>query len=343
MENKLNILVLAGGVSGERAISLASARAMYKALRELEHRAAVIDSADGKSLLDAGGDFLLVEDRESSSKIALKPTDATALTASLQKSGHQNVDLVMIALHGGAGENGTIQAVLDLAGKKYTGSNMMASAISMNKAFAKRIIKGEGIPTPDWMIARITKESDIDIHLPKIKGKFTLPLIVKPNNSGSTIGLTLVKNDEQLASALADAARVDHEVLVEQYIRGREITASVLAGDALPLVEIIPSGDLYDYKCKYTKGMSKYVCPAEIPSDVAEEIKRHAVHAYELIQCSGLARVDFILDSRNRPWFLEVNTLPGMTELSLAPMAAKQAGMTFNDLIQKICESALTK
>ncbi len=341
MGNKLNILVLAGGVSGEREISLASARAMYTALRELGHQASVIDSADGKSLLDTNGEFLLVQDRISSSKIALKPIDATALTASLQMSEYQQVDLVMIALHGGAGEDGTIQAVLDLAGKKYTGSNMMASAISMNKAYAKRIVKNEGIPTPDWMIARIRKESDIGNYLPDIKDQFALPLIVKPNNSGSTIGLTLVKNDDQLVPALGDSARIDNEVLVEQYIRGREITASVLDGKALPLVEIIPGNDLYDYQCKYTKGKSNYVCPADIPQDVAEEIAAHAAHAYELIHCSGLARVDFILDSRNRPWFLEVNTLPGMTELSLAPMAAKQVGMTFNDLIQKICESAL--
>jgi len=341
MENKLKVLILAGGTSGERDISLASARAIHKALRELGHRTVAVDSADGTSLLDQRGDFILTENNQSLSKIELKPTDATALATALHASQYRDVDLVMIALHGGAGEDGTIQAILDLAGKKYTGSKIMASAIAMNKAFAKRIVKNEHIPTPEWMTARINKESDIENYLPQIIERFALPLIVKPNNSGSTIGLTLVKKEVQLAEALADAARVDREVLVEQYIQGREITASVIDGEGLPLVEIIPSEDLYDYKCKYTRGKSKYVCPADIPPDLADRIMAHAVSVYELIECSGLARVDFILDRRNCPFFLEVNTLPGMTELSLAPMAAAQIGLTFNELVQKICNSAL--
>lgn len=343
MGNKLKVLILAGGDSEERPISLASAKAITESLQRLGYNTAVIDSATGLSLLDSQGHYLLQEDDNSTSKIAMKQSGGMALTESLNSDNYKDSDLVFLALHGGTGEDGTLQALLDLAGLKYTGSGRLASAAAMNKAFAKRILKNEGIPTPDWMVVNLKNPEEIEIHLNNINEKFDYPLIVKPNNSGSTIGLTLVKKHDQLIPAMESSFKVSREILIEQYIKGREITGAVLNGKPLPLVEIIPTNELYDYQCKYIKGKSRYVCPAEIDNNITRQIQRLSGQAYEILNCSGLARVDFILDKNNQPYFLEVNTLPGMTELSLAPMAAKESGLSFDDLIESICRAALNK
>lgn len=343
MSDKLRILVLAGGLSDEREVSLASARAITEALSRLGHTAKVIDSATGQSLLDGEGHYILNKDEASNSTIAHKKSGCNALAQSLNSEIYRDIDLIFLALHGGAGEDGTIQALLDLAGKKYTGSGVLASAVAMNKAFSKRIIKGEGIPTPLWELFNIKSPADVD-HGRMILANHSmlrLPMIIKPNNSGSTIGLSLVKHDKEIAIALKKASEISHEVLVEEYIKGREITASILDGAALPLVEIIPTNELYDYQCKYTKGKSRYICPAKIPESVAKEMQELAEKAYKSITCSGLARVDFILNDNNQPYFLEINTLPGMTELSLAPMAARTAGIDFDRLVERICRAAL--
>lgn len=343
MGNKLKVLVLAGGVSEEREVSLASAKTITESLQRLGYAVAAIDSASGKSLLNKGGEYLLREDSASSSKIALKQADGFALTESIRSSDYRDTDLVYIALHGGAGEDGTIQAILDLAGMKYTGSGRLASSVSMNKAFAKRILRNEGIPTPDWMLLRLERPEDCKKHLDNIQKKFGFPVIIKPNNSGSTVGLTLAKKEKDFEPAFKKAFEISKEILIEKYIKGREITGAVLDGQALPLVEIIPTNELYDYQCKYTKGKSQYICPAELPADVTTQFRELASRAYDIFGCSGLARVDFMLGEGNQPYFLEVNTLPGMTELSLAPMAAGEAGISFDELIDRICRSALKR
>ncbi len=343
MKNKLKILVLAGGDSEEREVSLASAKAITESLLRLGYNTAVIDSATGQSLLDGKGRYLLQEDSRSTSKIALKQTGSLELTKSLNSSDYKDSDLVFLALHGGTGEDGTIQALLDLAGLKYTGSGRLASAAAMNKAFAKRILKNEGIPTPHWISINLKSMEDIEKHLKSVRDKFKYPFIVKPNNSGSTIGLSIVKSPDELKPAMNKAYDVSKEILVEQYIKGREITGAVLNGRALPLIEIIPTNECYDYQCKYTKGKSQYLCPAKLPKNITRGIQKLAVKAYTILGCSSLARVDFILDSKNHPYFLEVNTLPGMTDISLAPMAAKKSGMSFDDLIESICKAAMEK
>ncbi|MEW6014947.1 MAG: D-alanine--D-alanine ligase [Candidatus Zixiibacteriota bacterium] len=343
MKNKLKILVLAGGLSEEREVSLSSARAITEALLKNGHDVKAIDSAGGRSLLGPDGHFLLHRDDSSLSKIALTENPSLALTSSLSADEYRQIDIVFLALHGGAGEDGTIQALLDLAQKKYTGSGQLASAIAMNKAFAKKLLKQEKIPTPPWLLLKALPGDDFAPHLKAIKSKFSLPIIVKPNNSGSTVGLTLVKKPEEIVVALKKAAEVSSEILIEKYIRGREITCSILNGKPLPLVEIIPSHELYDYQCKYTKGKSQYICPAKLPARLAARIQKLAARAYEIIGCSCLARADFILSRRNQPYFLEVNTLPGMTELSLAPMAARQAGISFEELVDIIAFAALKK
>lgn len=343
MKNKLKILVLAGGTSEEREVSLASAHAITEALLKNGHDVKAIDSANGLSLLGPDSHFLLQKDDRSLSKIALTQNPSVALTTSLSSDEFRQTDLVFLALHGGAGEDGTIQALLDLAGKKYTGSDRLASAIAMNKAFTKKLLKRERIPTPPWLLIKANRDADFASQIQAIRRKFSLPFIIKPNNSGSTVGLTLVKKKEEIIAALRRAAEVSSEILIEKYIKGREITCSVLDGKPLPLVEIIPSHELYDYQCKYTKGKSQYICPAPLPARLTARIQKLAARAYEAIGCSGLARADFILSRRNQPYFLEVNTLPGMTELSLAPMAARQAGISFEELVDIIAYAAQQK
>jgi len=343
MTNKLKVLVLAGGNSEERDVSLASAKAITESLFRVGYDVSVIDSGTGKSLIDGGGKYILEKDEGSDSRIALRDSPNLTLAESLALKPYRDVDLVFLALHGGAGEDGTIQALLNLAGKRYSGSGVMASAIAMNKAFAKKIVRNEGIPTPAWELLRIESEDDIKKGLEILSNHPILkpPIIIKPNDSGSTIGLTLVRNKSEIESALKEAYGVSRNILAEEYIKGREITASVLNSTSLPLVEIIPTNDLYDYQCKYTKGKSRYICPAEIKESVTLKIQEYARKAFETIGCSGLARADFILKDNSDPYFLEINTLPGMTELSLAPMAARTAGIDFDHLIRIICESAL--
>nr|MBN2276221.1 D-alanine--D-alanine ligase [candidate division Zixibacteria bacterium] len=341
MKKKLNILILAGGYSEERDVSLSSSRAIFEALVRRGHQVAVIDSATGQSLTDGRGQFLLVKDKNSTSKIALKDRGGLALTKVMSRDEFGKLDVVFLGLHGGAGEDGTIQAVLDLAGVKYTGSGRLASAVAMDKAFTKRILNNEEIPTPSWILYKNIRPAKLNDCLGEIKTKFDFPVIIKPNNSGSTCGLTLVKNEKGLRAAFDAALEVSMEVLVEKYIQGREITAALLNGRPLPLVEIVPSNELYDYQCKYTKGKSQYICPAQIPENITGLIQNLAVRAYDIIGCAGLARVDFILDDKNRPYFLEINTLPGMTELSLSPMAASEAGISFDDLVEEICRAAI--
>ncbi len=330
-------------MSGEREVSLASARAITESLVRLGYEVSVIDSASGQSLLDTDGKYSLKKDEKSDSMIALQGSGSTSLAESIGSKIYQDIDVVFLALHGGAGEDGTIQALLSLAGKRYTGSAVLASAVAMNKGFAKKIVRNEGILTPDWQLLTAKSDQDIKNGAKIICGhsKLKLPLIIKPNDSGSTIGLTLVKREEDLESALEKAQKVSREILIEQYIKGREITGAVLNGQALPLVEIVPTNELYDYQCKYTKGKSKYICPAKIEGKLTAEIQDIAQRAYNSIGCSGLARIDFILSETNQPYFLEINTLPGMTELSLAPMAAKTAGIDFDMLVEKICKAAL--
>ena len=211
----------------------------------------------------------------------------------------------------------------------------------MNKAMTKKLIEHENIPTPKSML--LTRSDNIDRLIEKTMADFSLPLIIKPNNSGSTVGLSLVKDKKDLPKALETAFKISPQILVESFIKGREITAAVLDGSVFPLAEIIPSNEIYDYHCKYTKGKSKYICPAELPDSIAEKISDYALRAYQVLGCSGLARIDFILEDNKNAWFLEVNTIPGMTELSLAPMAALKAGISFDELIEKICQSALDK
>lgn len=335
----MRVLLLAGGESTEREVSLNSGRSVFQALQELGHDVTAIDPANGQSLLDSSGNYLSeIATLQSSVQTNGKQLD---ILHGIIKTHRDKIDIVFNTLHGGMGENGEIQCVLDLAGIRYTGAGMTASAVAMDKALTKRLFIGNGVPTPKWKQYQITDDTSIAEAAEEIAEQLPFPIIVKPNDGGSTVGLTKVSLFSELADALAKAAKLTPNVLVEEFVQGRELTVTVIDGVAYPLVEISPLGGLYDYEAKYTKGKSEYFCPAAVPEPITKKIQESAVTAFHLIGASGLVRIDFLLTPTNHFVCLEINTLPGMTSLSLAPMAAKAVGISFSQLIQKILDSAL--
>jgi D-alanine-D-alanine ligase len=239
-----------------------------------------------------------------------------------------SVDLVFLGLHGSIGENGTIQGFLESLGVKYTGSDPLSSAICMDKNISKIIARDSKVNTPNWKI--VTRDQTLN------EDNSEFPLVIKPNDQGSTVGLTIVHDESELGPALNLAYNYSSSVMVEQFIEGRELTVTLIGGKALPVCEIIPSHELYDYECKYTSGMSKYVCPADIDLDLTKRVQEITERLFDVLKCRHYSRADFRLDHEDNLWFLEMNTLPGMTDTSLAPLAAKAAGFSFNDLIDRI-------
>ncbi len=328
----MKVLVLMGGSSTERDVSLATGEGVSKALVAQGHDVIPVDPATGKALPLK----FLEEHRisEAPEGRGLEPgvTERSLTLARAPELGE--ADVVFIALHGGIGEDGTVQALLDLAGVPYTGSGMLASALAMDKARTKMLFRAAKIPTPKFRLLKSRDES----WDPKAYGGF--PVVVKPNSQGSSVGVHIVQKPEQLDAALDDAFKYA-PVLVEQFVPGREVTVAVLDGKALPVIEIIPEAGFYDYKHKYTKGETKYVVPAEIPEAVADEASRLAKLAYTTLGCRGVARVDFRLDPDDALFCLEVNTIPGMTETSLVPMAAGEAGIGYEELVEKLVGGAV--
>jgi D-alanine-D-alanine ligase len=331
----MKVAVLMGGTSSEREISLRTGRGMAQALRQLGHEVVAVDAANGK-LLPAGE-----EEKAPVPQEALAPGAPSAL---VRADAMRDADVVLIALHGGAGENGTLQALLELAGRPYTGSGVLASALAMNKAMSKKMFEREGIATPAWSLVAV----DGPLHAPLAVGSVPpavrdlgLPLVVKPNEEGSTFGLTIVRDWSGMPAAYREASKYGPDVLLETYVAGRELTVAVMGDQALPIVEIRPKSGLYDYESKYTAGKSEYFCPADLPEPLAREIRDLGVKAAMVLGCRGVSRVDFMLDGEGRPWCLEVNTIPGMTPLSLVPMAAKAAGMSYEQVVQRMLDLAL--
>lgn len=326
----MKIVLLAGGSSPEREISLRSGKAIYKALIELGHNVKLVDPALGKNQPKNEKEFFNPElNKENIS--TQKYLDAFQLEA------FNDTDLVFIALHGKWGEDGTVQSILDLMNLKYTGSGVLASSIGIDKNISKVIVKHFGVITPQWkLVSKKDKQ-----NLLNIVEEVGLPCIFKPNDQGSTIGFSLINNLSEVKAAFEEALKYSDYVLIEKYIKGRELTVSILGDEALPIVEVKPKHQLYDYECKYTKGMTQYICPAELNLEVTKKIQEYALIAFRACKCEIFGRVDFILDEDNIPYFLEINTIPGMTDLSLVPMAAKAVGISFNELVSKIIELSL--
>ncbi len=329
------LTVLLGGTSSERNVSLASGLRMAAALRDAGHTVRLLDPATGP--IDAAVESLWRERAVGTAPpsvgelAALKLNDQTPTlpTHPLVK----DADCVVLALHGGQGEDGTVQALLDVAGVRYTGSGAMATAIAMDKDMTKRILVHAGVPTASWRMTPVMAEVAI--------GALGLPLIVKPNREGSTVGLTIVKQRDQFEPAVAEAHRFDREVLCETFVPGRELTVPVLAGVALPVGEIIPVKEIYDYECKYTPGMASEVFPADLSPEMTAQVQRYAEKAYVALKLRGCARIDFRLTPEGTFACLEANTLPGMTALSLVPQSAAAAGVSFVEFCDRLVHDAL--
>ena len=333
----MRVLLLAGGSSAEREVSLATARGIAAALGELGHdvRAIDVEWAPAPALSDASPELTA---RPPPFGGAPDTGAASARALELAADGEvARAEVVFIALHGSFGENGGIQALLEFAGVSYTGSGRVASTLGMNKDAAKRLFRDGGIPTPDWCVVR--RGDDVLSAVERIG----LPAIVKPLEEGSTVGVSLVEAVEELPDALEGAWRYGPRAMIERYIPGRELTVGILDEMPLPVVEIVPSHELYDYTCKYTPGMSHYHVPADIPDAVSERLWDDALRAFRALGCDAYARVDFRLDPDDQPWCLEVNTLPGMTETSLLPKAAAAAGISYPQLVERIIRAAVRR
>ena len=302
---KKKVGVMMGGLSREREISMKTGKAILKALMEKGYTVCPID---------VGQDI------------------GETLTK-------KKVEVAFLALHGRFGEDGTIQGMLELMRIPYTGSGVLASALALHKIMAKKLFVYEKIPTPPFdtfLRGEIEKDPPKTIPLP-------LPLVVKPAREGSTIGISMVRRKEELVSALKEAGKYDDEILIEKLMEGKEITVGILEDIPLPIVEIVPKSGFYDYHSKYTKGETQYIIPARIPREKYLYAQEVSLRAFNVLGCSGCARVDLMTDEEGNPFVIEVNTMPGMTETSLLPKAAEFAGIPFGDLVERILLGASLK
>ncbi len=304
------VLVLRGGTSEEREVSLRSGKAVYTALQEAGYNVHDLDFT-----------------KENINKIIdIAP------------------DVVFIALHGKNGEDGTVQGFLDLLGIPYTGSGVAASAIGMNKILTKKFLSYEGMPTSDFVILDKEIFNNGSKNTEWLLSTIGLPMVVKASTQGSSIGVFIVRKEEDILGALKKAFEFDSEILVEKFIDGIELTAAVVGNNephVLPIIEITSENEFYDYESKYTKGMCAHIIPARINDNIRQRVMQIASQVYKSIGCRGYARIDFIVDKEDRPYVLEINTIPGMTEMSLVPDAARADGISFVELVDRILKLAI--
>ncbi|MGE6322835.1 D-alanine--D-alanine ligase [Pseudomonas oryzihabitans] len=335
VKDKLKIAVLLGGTSEERDVSIASGAQVVAALRRRGHQVVTVDTALG--LLDEDAERALLEAR-----VGLEPPERTALVrmrgqdagAVLSRAQLGDQDLLFLALHGGTGENGTLQTLLDLAELRYTGSGRVGSAVAMDKDLSKRLFRAAGVPTADWLMAPVDAAT--------VAETLGFPVIVKPSQQGSTVGLSKVSRAEDLQPAIELALRYDREVMIERFVAGRELTVGVLGDQPLAVGEIVlGQSGVFDYTSKYQPKGAVEVFPAEVSAEIAEEARRLALAAHRALKLDGYSRADFRLDAEGRLWCLEVNTLPGMTATSLLPQSAAAMGIDFDELCERICQLAL--
>lgn len=328
--------MLTGGTSSERDVSLASGLRIAEALRSRGHTVRSVDTAKGalseddeRRMLAAGVVKPLPPSPEELAR--MNAESLTEMAGRLPKRG--DCDVAFLALHGGRGEDGTIQALLDLSGVPYTGSGHLPSALAMDKDLSKHLMRANGVQTADWLMATdpaATPDADA------VGRALGWPLIVKPSKQGSTVGLSIVREAAELGPAIAEAFKHDDEVMLEQFIAGRELTVSILGGMALPVGEIIAKKEIYDYECKYTPGMAEEIFPAALDDAAVAAVQAQARQTFAALKLSGCARIDFRLTSTGEFFCLEANTLPGMTATSLVPQAAAAAGISFPDLCERI-------
>lgn len=299
------IAVLVGGRSREREISLKSGEAILSSLNRQGYHTVTIDAAHN-------------------------------LAAQILE---HKPDAVIIALHGCYGEDGTVQGLLEVMKIPYSGSGVLPSAICMDKALTNQLLANINIPIADNRI--VSDEKDI-VSICR-ETPFPYPLIVKPNREGSTIGVYIVKEEKQLENAIRESLEFDRKVLVERFIKGVEVTVGLINGSALPVLEVVPHKGFYDFESKYTKGMTEYIVPARIPEQTAKLLQKQSEIIFNYLNLDGVVRIDFIIEKGDGPIFLEVNTIPGMTETSLVPKAAQYAGIDFDRVVESILESVSLK
>ena len=333
----MNIVVLAGGLSMERDVSLASGSLIANALRNAGERAVLVDLYYGiekekMNFDDVSGRYEY--------KIPEIAPDLAALVAA--NGGRVNpvgenvvefckmADVTFLALHGGVGENGKLQALLEMNGVKFTGSSSVGCMISMDKIISKELVARGGIPTAEWL----TNKDDREML------KSLIPCFVKPADNGSSVGVTKVVSDEELSEALCEAERFSENVLIEKQVVGREFSVGILDGKALPPIEIIASGDFYNYKVKYQAGLAHEICPAPISEELTHKLQSYAERSHKILRLGAYSRIDFILDETGEFFFLEANALPGMTPTSLLPQEAAASGMSYTELCLKLIELA---
>ena len=330
----MRVTVLTGGATAERAVAFASAGQIVAALRGRGHEVYVVDTTQGvltpaeeAQLLSGavGTELPAVADLEEAERRMISEGLAGLAVV-------QGADVLFVALHGGAGEGGIVQAVLEVIGVPYTGSGPLASGLAMDKDLSKRLFRAAGVPVPAWFMTPVTPED--------VATALGWPLIVKPSKQGSSVGLTLVRKPQDLDAAVALAARYDDEVMAEQFVPGRELTVGILGDVPLPVGEIIPPHELFDYEAKYTPGMSQEAFPAKVDTRLARRLQEYALTAHHALKLRGYSRVDFRVSPEGDIFCLEANSLPGMTRMSLLPQAARAAGIEFPDLCERICELA---
>jgi D-alanine-D-alanine ligase len=298
---KKTVGVLLGGLSSEREVSLKTGAAFVKALKNLGYPFEVIDA--GKDLP--------------------------------QVLMHKKIDCALLALHGKYGEDGTVQGILEYLKIPYTGSGVLASSLGMNKVATKQILTHWGVPTPEFQVLDFKNNSGLQAEL-----KLQTPVVVKPAQEGSAVGVSIVHEKDEFAAAVESARQFDRVVIVEKYIDGQELTVPIWIDRALPIIEIVPKGEFYDYKRKYTAGQTEYIIPARISEAVAAKCSAYALETFRAVGCRHYARVDIRLDRDHKPHILEINTLPGCTETSLFPKAAAKAGIGFEKIIETLVENA---
>ena len=339
----MKVAVLAGGISTERDVSLISGKMIYQAVKRLGHQAVLLDVYLGIERDDI--EHIFESDEDFSRNIAdireIDP-DISAVKAQRKDGGRsyfgpnvlkicEMADVVFLGLHGEDGENGKVQAAFDLLGIRYTGTDYVSSALSMDKSLAKELFYQNGIPTPAGTVVKKGQDKKTDVPF---------PCVVKVCSGGSSIGVSIVHSEGEYEAALEDVFKFGDEVIVEQFIKGRELTCCVMQGKALPIVEIMPKAGFYDYKNKYQAGSTVEICPAPIGEGTTKKVQKIAEDVFRVLRLKKYARMDFMLDEKGNIYCLEANTLPGMTPTSLIPQEAAAAGIGYDELCQKIIDMA---
>jgi len=343
----MKIAVLAGGLSPERDVSLSSGSLIANALRRVGHRVFLLDVYEGVVTDEADLDYLFEDNkgRPYTYTVSESEPDLDEIRARNNNGaaliGHnvlricKAADVVFIALHGAMGENGQLQATFDVMGIKYTGTGYIGSLLAMDKDLTKKLLRQGGIPTAEWLLC------DASMPVQDIIGQIGLPCVVKPRSAGSSIGVSIAKDAEELKKAVMCAKRVEQDVLIEKMVKGREFSVGVLDGRALPVIEIIPKEGFYDYRNKYQSGLTNEICPAVLSEYDTMRVQAAALNIHKILGLGTYSRIDFIMDGSGEFVCLEANTLPGMTPTSLIPQEALAEGISYEELCNRIVELAM--